>query len=170
MKCIHCNKETKNPKYCGRSCAAIANNKKFPKRNLQHQFRNCLFCAKELYHPKIYCDNKCQRSYKFAAETLPNFLRGNLTTVSAKKCIIHLNGNLCQICGNVGTHNNKPLTLQLDHIDGNSDNNNPDNLRLLCPNCHTQTITYTGRNIKNTKRNSYLKEYKQTHHRVSVKK
>lgn len=41
----------------------------------------------------------------------------------------------------------KPLTLQLDHIDGNNQNHALENLRLLCPNCHSQTETYAGRNL-----------------------
>jgi len=41
----------------------------------------------------------------------------------------------------------KPLTLELDHIDGNNQNNALNNLRLLCPNCHAQTPTFRGRNI-----------------------
>ena len=41
---------------------------------------------------------------------------------------------------------NKKLSLQIDHIDGNCENNKPDNLRLLCPNCHTQTDTWGIKN------------------------
>lgn len=37
------------------------------------------------------------------------------------------------------------ITLELDHIDGNRKNNNLTNLRLLCPNCHSQTKTWRGR-------------------------
>ena len=48
----------------------------------------------------------------------------------------------CTICGNNGVWMDQPLTLQLDHIDGDSTNNELSNLRLLCPNCHTQTETY----------------------------
>jgi len=40
----------------------------------------------------------------------------------------------------------KPLTLQLDHISGDSTDNRLGNLRLLCPNCHSQTVNYAGRN------------------------
>lgn len=39
----------------------------------------------------------------------------------------------------------KPIPLELDHIDGNYSNNNLSNLRLLCPNCHTFTPTYRRR-------------------------
>lgn len=48
----------------------------------------------------------------------------------------------CAICGNDGMWNNKPLSLQLDHINGNHKDNRIENLRFLCPNCHTQTDTY----------------------------
>jgi 5-methylcytosine-specific restriction endonuclease McrA len=48
-------------------------------------------------------------------------------------------------CG-VDTWLGKPITLHLDHIDGDNTNNRIENLRLLCPNCHSQTSTYCGRN------------------------
>jgi transposase-like protein len=54
----------------------------------------------------------------------------------------------CVFCGNTGKHNNLPLKLQVDHIDGNNSNNILDNLRFLCPNCHSQTSTYSGKNAK----------------------
>jgi len=40
-----------------------------------------------------------------------------------------------------------PISLELDHIDGDVFNNQLGNLRLLCPNCHAQTSTYRGKNI-----------------------
>jgi 5-methylcytosine-specific restriction endonuclease McrA len=40
----------------------------------------------------------------------------------------------------------KPISLELDHIDGNRSNHLYSNLRLLCPNCHAQTDTYRGKN------------------------
>jgi hypothetical protein len=42
----------------------------------------------------------------------------------------------------------KPIPLELDHIDGDNQNNNIQNLRLLCPNCHALTPTYRGKNKK----------------------
>lgn len=50
----------------------------------------------------------------------------------------------CECCGIVDW-NGKPITLQLDHIDGKPMNHLLGNLRLLCPNCHTQTPTYGNR-------------------------
>lgn len=51
----------------------------------------------------------------------------------------------CALCGNSGTHNGKPLTLQLDHANGIYNDNRVENLRWLCPNCHSQTETFAGR-------------------------
>lgn len=48
---------------------------------------------------------------------------------------------------------NKKITLQLDHINGINNDNRVENLRFLCPNCHSQTSTYTGKNTKKNKVN-----------------
>lgn len=59
----------------------------------------------------------------------------------------------CSICGNIGVWNDQPLSLQLDHINGDHHDNRIDNLRLLCPNCHAQTETFSTKrmNVKNDK-------------------
>jgi Zn finger protein HypA/HybF involved in hydrogenase expression len=50
----------------------------------------------------------------------------------------------CLECG-INNWNNKTLILQMDHIDGDKQNNILNNLRLLCPNCHSQTDTFSNR-------------------------
>ncbi|MGF1428856.1 HNH endonuclease [Kitasatospora sp. LaBMicrA B282] len=52
----------------------------------------------------------------------------------------------CEGCGTPPTWHGRPLTLEVDHIDGDWLNNQERNLRLLCPNCHATTETYCGRN------------------------
>lgn len=52
--------------------------------------------------------------------------------------------NICSICGLIEWMD-KSISLQLDHIDGDRHNNQLDNLRLLCPNCHAQTPTFSRR-------------------------
>lgn len=54
----------------------------------------------------------------------------------------------CSDCNITTIWNNKPIVLHLDHINGINSDNRLENLRFLCPNCHSQTDTYTGRNIQ----------------------
>lgn len=54
--------------------------------------------------------------------------------------------NVCSECACPPTWNGKELALQLDHINGVNTDNRLQNLRLLCPNCHSQTDTFAGRN------------------------
>lgn len=54
--------------------------------------------------------------------------------------------NQCYECGQLPVWNNKPLVLQLDHLNGDHYDNRIENLRILCPHCHTQTRTFGGRN------------------------
>jgi hypothetical protein len=56
--------------------------------------------------------------------------------------------NKCYICSMEAYWNGRPLNLHLDHINGISNDHRIENLRLLCPNCHSQTETYTGKNKK----------------------
>lgn len=53
---------------------------------------------------------------------------------------------ICSVCGLVDWQGAQ-LQLELDHIDGDSSNNEPSNLRFLCPNCHSQTDSFRGRNL-----------------------
>ncbi len=62
----------------------------------------------------------------------------------AKNCkqhLLKLKGNTCQWCG-LSKWLDKDIKLELDHIDGNRTNNSLENLRLLCPNCHSFTPTW----------------------------
>lgn len=56
----------------------------------------------------------------------------------------------CKSCDIGDTYNNQPLSLQLDHINGINSDNRMENLRLLCPNCHSQTKTFSGKKTKVT--------------------
>lgn len=58
-----------------------------------------------------------------------------------KRALITERGHVCESCCN---HEwlGQPITLELEHIDGDRSNNMHDNLKLLCPNCHSQTPTW----------------------------
>lgn len=110
--------------YCSRSCAAHENNK-IPKRK-----------------KKVQVDK-----LDWITKTLVIFQQGKLIHRRAiRKCLIATTGNFCAICQQSGIWCDKPLTLIVDHIDGDAGNNMPTNLRLLCPNCNSQTPTFCGRN------------------------
>jgi len=132
---------------------------------------NCLNCNKENLwgHSKInkFCNNVCQGKYKWINETIGRIEAGLVPDGSnaLKKYLLETRGENCEECKQGGIWNNKPLVLQVDHMDGDSDNNYPSNLRLLCPNCHTQTENFGSkgkgsRYKKVAKRNSYLRDYK----------
>ena len=63
-----------------------------------------------------------------------------------RRALLHLGvAPQCQLCGVGRIWRGTALTLHVDHIDGDFHNNRADNLRFLCPNCHSQTATYAGR-------------------------
>jgi hypothetical protein len=67
----------------------------------------------------------------------------------------------CECCG-ISEWNNKPITLELNHIDGINNNYRLENIEFLCPNCHSQTNNFRGKNKKKSaKRQVSEKKYKE---------
>jgi hypothetical protein len=124
--------------------------------------RNCKNCDKKLIRTdNIYCNIGCYQEYQFKNKYLPLFYLGEIReNKTLRKILIYLYGNKCSECPCESIWNGKPLVMQVDHKDGNSDNNMPENVRLLCPNCHTQTPTFCAGDNKQTRRNKYLRKYK----------
>lgn len=74
-----------------------------------------------------------------------------ITTASLRRCVLRENKleYKCAICG-LNSWLGKPLSLNLDHIDGNRSHNKLENLRWLCPNCDSQQNTFRGKNTKHS--------------------
>jgi hypothetical protein len=77
--------------------------------------------------------------------TSPTPYRGSGTQLKKRLLDAGLLADVCRLCGGREWHGRK-LSLHLDHTNGNHDDNRIENLRLLCPNCHSLTETYCGRN------------------------
>jgi 5-methylcytosine-specific restriction endonuclease McrA len=116
---------------------------------------NCIQCANESrfkYAKKnLYCSIKCQQLFE-RNERINKWLNEGIDWADSRRvpdwalsAISDRQGYKCSVCG-IHEHNKKPLRLECDHIDGNASNNHIDNLRLICPNCHSQTDTYKNKN------------------------
>jgi hypothetical protein len=152
-KCLNCNKEfevkkIEPNKFCSHSCSASYNNK----RKKRKKYNDCLNCKVELKRKNSkYCDSKCQHEFerKQKFELIKN---GNVELDSRwyKKYLIHIHGEKCMQCGwcekNIFSDT---IPIELEHIDGNSENNELKNLKLLCPNCHSLTPTAKSLNRGN---------------------
>ena len=116
----------------------------------------CLNCSKEVYNKK-YCSNSCQKEFEYALYIirwrlgLEDGMKGKYQISNyIRKYLIDKYENRCCLCGwnKVNLYTNA-VPLEIDHVDGNYLNNKEDNLRLLCPNCHSLTRTYKGANKGN---------------------
>ena len=97
-----------------------------------------------------YCSLKCQHAYQFrirSAALEAGTYRAYNCNGFIRKYLISKIGEQCSSCG---WHERHPRTgrvpVEVEHIDGNWENNLPENLTLLCPNCHALTETYRGLN------------------------
>lgn len=109
----------------------------------------CNYCSNTFTHgvqsTGTYCSTRCSGDAK-RAESQRRFEVGLVTKrTTAKSFVVERDGYSCRECG-IFDYNGKEISLQLDHIDGCAANNMPDNLRLLCPNCHSQTPHYGAKN------------------------
>ena len=160
MKCINCTKETNNPSFCSRSCSASYNNAKYPKR--LPVVRKCNRCEKRCKSNRSkYCSYECRNiSYRENKDKLiaqNGFGDGHYHNNTIRKYLIKHYGNTCMICGQSGDNwNGSLITLIVDHIDGKSNNNKLDNLRIVCPNCDCQLPTYKAKNKGNSTRSYFI--------------
>jgi len=123
--------------------------------------KKCLNCNFELIfrHKKKFCSNKCQIEYQY--KTFIHFWKkGKVSGTKGihtkfisghiRKYLLDKYNNCCSICEWSKQHPiTKKIPLEIDHIDGDSENNKEINLRLLCPNCHALTPHFKNLNKGN---------------------
>ena len=161
LECHNCGKDIertpsearKNKNFfCSRSCAASFNNKGV--RRYGQEPRHCSLCNKRLKSSQAkYCSHKCYRTHQeqlFIKRWLAgkeDGKSGEGVSPAIKRYLLDKYDGKCQGCGwaevNVHTGN---VPLGVHHVDGNSENNRPENLKLFCPNCHSLTPNYGSRN------------------------
>ena len=118
--------------------------------------KKCLNCEVLLQkNTSKYCSNKCQKEYEYK-QFIKNWQEGRINGMRGKYQIsLHIRRYLfekynsrCYRCGwgKVNDYTGM-IPLEIEHIDGNFENNCEDNLVLLCPNCHSLTATYKGANL-----------------------
>lgn len=103
-------------------------------------------CRGELRSKKNYDKYKEDNSVVFGQSNMQNY----------KKYFLEEQNHKCAICKQEDIHNQISLIFVLDHIDGDADNNERTNLRLVCPNCDSQLDTFKSKN-KNSARAKYRK-------------
>jgi hypothetical protein len=107
------------------------------------------------FKDKVYCSVKCRTDHRYEtyiADWLAGTVSGNSgetdwVPTHIRRWLFEKNNHKCCKCGWAAIHpvtGNVPLTV--NHIDGDSLNNRPENLELICPNCHSLTPNYCALN------------------------
>ena len=155
------------PRHSGRSGVRVsfpAPRSKFERIPLVGKTDGILFCMEcenceqrlQQKSQKKYCSNKCQANHQFEVY-IKNWKAGkvdggrgrNTRNISRhiKRYLVEKCGEACTKCGWNEAHIiGGVVPLEIDHIDGNSENNIEANLQLICPNCHSLTATFRNRN------------------------
>lgn len=111
--------------------------------------RDCRYCGAECPRPEaVYCSQECQHRYQYFMRVQDVFSHGDLQGYSAgfkRRFILDLCGTQCEIC-DLTTWRGQDIPLELDHINGNSEDDRIENLRMVCGNCAMQLPTYKSRN------------------------
>lgn len=115
---------------------------------------DCKVCFAPLHRryqrDNTFCSYKCFSRHRFE-EAYRKWIDGSDLEISSnllRKLVLRRDGYRCTCCGRTEWMG-RPITLEVDHVDGNSSDHRPDNVRAMCPNCHSQTETYKSGNRGN---------------------
>lgn len=139
-------------KYCSSRCAAIVNNSKRPKK-----LYFCRGCNKQIPGAdRKYCSVKCQ-NHSYYRQYISRWKQGledgnrGITTRTLsghlRRYLLEKFENKCSSCRWNKKHpKTLVVPLEINHIDGNAENNKEENLELICPNCHALTPNFRNLN------------------------
>ncbi len=140
-------------KYCSQKCWYIV------RKNYRiSTCPPCISCGKLVTQKGAskFCSLKCQSlsKYNFYIERWKNGLEDGLIGIRTKSVSAHIRRYLSEKfgeeCARCGWNKKHPKTLvvplEINHIDGNSENNKEENLELICPNCHALTPNFRNLN------------------------
>lgn len=168
--CLTCHKKTKNPKFCSKSCSVTYNNILSPKRTA---LGSCKFCNVKISKSRTFC-NSCFETLteKKRNKYVERWLKGeepggNTFYVSnyIKAYLKEKHDHKCSKCGwgELNIYTGK-APLEINHINHDPFDHSPNNLELLCPNCHA-LVTQPAKS--NAGRGRYSREV--PHPRITVK-
>lgn len=152
-ECPKCNKEHEKPgDFCSRSCANSRERDQSVRDKLSKsnkRFWDSL-SGQELESYKSKCSENLSVARIVAHEKRKSLYQSKpfekLSWGLQRRKVIEDQDYKCAECG-LCEWRGKPLSLEVDHKDGNNRNNSRDNLEALCPNCHSITPTWRGRNL-----------------------
>lgn len=160
LECLQCQKPFKKFQH---HAAQVKSGRYFCSRACQQQSTiihrvDCLSCKKEVIGKgRVYCSSECQWTHTYD-ENIRKWKSGEIEGINAaeglrswlRRYLLDKADNQCSECGwcKVNPTTGK-IPLQIDHVDGNYKNNTEENLRVLCPCCHSLTPTYGALNIGN---------------------
>ena len=137
--------------FCNNTCSALYNNS----RRIA-KAKPCINCGNPIGKGSHkFCSRFCEKNYQYKnyiSRWLSGEISGNKETVSGyiRRWLSEQQGEQCWKCGwkeiNLVT---SKVPVQVNHIDGSALNNRPENLELICPNCHSLTATFGGLNRGN---------------------
>jgi 5-methylcytosine-specific restriction endonuclease McrA len=175
--CRYCNKplllrEREQPswvlkrRFCNNRCSASFNNRlREPRQS---------FCKNDCGNRvkvsgRIFCSLKCQHRYEYL-DTIRKWKAGEIsggtedgykTHKAIRRYILERSNYCCEQCGWIGINPvSGKSTVVVDHADGNAGNNREENLRALCPNCHSLTPTFGAVNRGNGRPNRRARDKK----------